>query len=81
MPDLPAAARLVATRFFATLAAVLRRLTKVAELLGGQGLAFGVDLWTLERWPARRVNECADYLPGRVVLVHLSIIAGMVLAA
>jgi Family of unknown function (DUF6498) len=53
----------------------------VLALLVVQGLAFGVDLWTLERWPAHRVNERADYLLGRVVLVHLSIIAGMVLAA
>ncbi len=53
----------------------------IVALLVVQGLAFGVDLWTLERWPAHRVNERADYLLGRVVLVHLSIIAGMVLAA
>lgn len=46
-----------------------------------QGLAFGADLWTLGSWPAHRVNERADHLLGRVVLVHLSIIAGMVLAA
>lgn len=42
-----------------------------------QGLAFGVDLWTLEQWPAARVNERADHMLGRVVLVHVSIIAGM----
>lgn len=53
----------------------------VMALLVFQGLAFGVDLWTLEQWPARRVNERADHLLGRVVLVHLSIIAGMLLAA
>ena len=53
----------------------------VMALLAFQGLAFGVDLWTLEQWPARRVNERADHLLGRVVLVHLSIIAGMLLAA
>jgi Family of unknown function (DUF6498) len=43
-----------------------------------QGLAFGLDLWSLEQWPVARVNERADHLLGRVVLVHLSIIAGMV---
>ncbi len=53
----------------------------ILALLAVQGLAFGVDLWTLERWPARRVDERADHLMGRVVLVHLSIIAGVVLAA
>ena len=74
------------------LAAVFAAVVKVAPdlanlrqavfaLLVVQGLAFGVDLWTLERWPAHRVNERADFLLGRVVLVHLSIIAGMVLAA
>lgn len=46
-----------------------------------QGLAFGADLWTLADWPLTRVNERADYLLGRVVLVHLSILAGMFLAA
>lgn len=53
----------------------------IVALLVFQGLAFGIDLWTLDRWPAHRVNERADYLLGRVVLVHLSIIAGMILAA
>ncbi len=46
-----------------------------------QGLAFGVDLWTLADWPVARVNERADHLLGRVVLVHLSIIVGMFLLA
>ena len=46
-----------------------------------QGLAFGVDLWTLADWPVAHVNERADHLLGRVVLVHLSIIAGMFLLA
>jgi hypothetical protein len=50
-------------------------------LLVLQGLAFGIDLWTLERWPAARVNERADHLLGRVALVHLSIIIGMFLFA
>ncbi len=53
----------------------------IVALLVFQGLAFGIDLWTLDRWPAHRVNERADHLLGRVVLVHLSIIAGMILAA
>jgi hypothetical protein len=50
-------------------------------LLVLQGLAFGVDLWSLDRWPAARVNERADHLLGRVALVHLSIIFGMFLFA
>ncbi len=53
----------------------------IVALLVFQGLAFGIDLWTLDRWPPQRVNERADHLLGRVVLVHLSIIAGMFLAA
>lgn len=53
----------------------------VLMLLVVQGVAFGVDLWTLEQWTAARVNERADQLLGRVVLVHLSIIAGMGLYA
>ena len=53
----------------------------IVALLVFQGLAFGIDLWTLDRWPPHRVNERADHLLGRVVLVHLSIIAGMFLAA
>lgn len=47
-------------------------------LLAMQGLAFGFDLWTLEQWPGDRVSALAGHLLGRVVLVHLSIIAGMV---
>lgn len=43
-----------------------------------QGLAFGVDLWTLADWPVARVNERADHLTGRVVMVHLAILIGMV---
>ena len=50
-------------------------------LLALQGIAFGIDLWTLANWPAARVNERADHLLGRVVLVHLSIIVGMFLFA
>jgi len=50
----------------------------IVVLLVMQGLAFGIDLWSLEQWPVARVNERADHLLGRVVLVHLSIIAGMV---
>jgi len=50
----------------------------IVVLLVMQALAFGVDLWSLEQWPVARVNERADHLLGRVVLVHLSIIAGMV---
>ena len=50
----------------------------IVVLLVMQGLAFGLDLWSLEHWPVARVNERADHLLGRVVLVHLSIIAGMV---
>ncbi len=50
-------------------------------LLAMQGIAFGVDLWSLGSWPAARVNERADHLMGRVVLVHLSIIIGMFLFA
>jgi len=50
-------------------------------LLALQGIAFGIDLWTLATWPAARVNERADHLLGRVVLVHLSIIVGMFLFA
>lgn len=50
-------------------------------LLAMQGIAFGVDLWSLSAWPAARVNERADHLMGRVVLVHLSIIIGMFLFA
>jgi hypothetical protein len=50
-------------------------------LLAMQGIAFGVDLWSLGAWPAARVNERADHLMGRVVLVHLSIIIGMFLFA
>jgi hypothetical protein len=53
----------------------------VVALAVVQGITFGIDLWTLADWPVARVNERADYLLGRVVLVHLSIIAGMVLAA
>lgn len=53
----------------------------VVGLLAVQGLAFGIDLWTLSSWPPARVNERANYLMGRVVLVHLSIIAGMFVAA
>ena len=53
----------------------------VVVLLVLQGLAFGVDLWSLGDWPAHRVNERAEYLRGRVVLVHLSIIVGMFLFA
>ncbi|MGD9903250.1 MAG: DUF6498-containing protein [Vicinamibacterales bacterium] len=52
----------------------------VMALLAVQGLAFGLDLWTLGDWPAARLNERADHLMGRVVLVHLSIIAGMFVA-
>lgn len=47
-------------------------------LLVMQGLAFGFDLWTLDQWPLERVTERAGHLLGRVVLVHLSIIAGMI---
>lgn len=50
-------------------------------LLVVQGVSFGLDLWTLDRWPAARVNERADHLMGRVVLVHLTIIVGMFVAA
>lgn len=50
-------------------------------LLAVQGVAFGFDLWTLERWPAPRVTAQADHLMGRVVIVHLSIIFGMFLFA
>jgi hypothetical protein len=50
----------------------------VLALLLLQGLAFGMDLWSLDQWPAARVNERANHLLGRVVLVHVSIIAGMV---
>lgn len=58
----------------------LEQLRRAAlALLAFQGLAFGVDLWSLESWPPARVNERADHLMGRVVLVHLSIILGMFL--
>ena len=50
-------------------------------LLVVQGLAFGFDLWTLADWPVARVNDRADYLQGRVMLVHLSIFVGMFLVA
>ena len=57
----------------------LRRAT--FALLVVQGLAFGVDLWTLAAWPVARLNDRADYLHGRVMLVHLSILIGMFLVA
>lgn len=60
---------------FATLRAA------VLALAAWQALAFGVDLWTLERWPAARVTAQVDHLMGRVVVVHLSIIAGMLIYA
>ena len=47
-------------------------------LLVMQGLAFGFDLWTLDQWPLDRVTERAGHLLGRVVLVHLSLLAGMI---
>jgi len=47
-------------------------------LVAMQGLAFGIDLWTLADWPLARVNERADYLTGRVVMVHLTILIGVV---
>jgi Family of unknown function (DUF6498) len=47
-------------------------------LLVMQGLAFGFDLWSLDQWPVARVAERAGHLLGRVVLVHLSLIAGMI---
>jgi hypothetical protein len=50
-------------------------------LLTLQGLAFGIDLWTLAAWPAAKVNERADHLLGRVALVHISMIVGMFLFA
>ena len=50
-------------------------------LLAMQGIAFGIDLWTLDSWPAARVNERADYLLGRVAIVHMSILIGMFLFA
>jgi hypothetical protein len=53
----------------------------VMAMAAVQGLAFGLDLWSLGAWPAGRVNERADHLMGRVVLVHLSIIAGVFVAA
>ncbi len=46
-----------------------------------QGITFGIDLWSLPEWPAARVNQHADHVLGRIVLVHLSIIIGMALAA
>ena len=49
----------------------------VVGLLAMQGTAFAVDLWSLPEWPPQRMNDRADHLLGRVVLVHLSIIVGM----
>lgn len=70
------------------LALVMERLPDLETLRGAfvvllavQGVAFGIDLWTLDRWPAARVTAQADHLMGRVVIVHLSIIFGMFLLA
>jgi hypothetical protein len=63
------------TKFWPDLATLRQALLALIVM---QGLAFGLDLWTLDEWPASRVNERADHLLGRVVLVHLSIIAGMI---
>lgn len=51
----------------------------IVPLAGLQAFAFGVDAWTLATWPQARVHALADHLLGRVVLVHLSLIAGLVL--
>jgi hypothetical protein len=71
------------------LAAVLLIVVKVAPdlaslrqaalaLLAMQGLAFGLDLWTLDQWPVGRMDERANHLLGRVVLVHLSLLVGLI---
>lgn len=59
-------------------AQLMRAVPAIAAL---QALAFGTDLWTLADWPVARLTRDADYMQGRVVAVHLSLMVGMFLFA
>jgi hypothetical protein len=48
-------------------------------MMGTQAASLLLDLWTIGRWPFAEIRTRTDWMLGRVVVVHLSIIFGMFL--
>ena len=48
-------------------------------MVGMQVASLLLDLWNIQRWPFDEVRARTDWMLGRVVVVHLSIIVGMFL--
>jgi hypothetical protein len=50
-------------------------------MLAVQVAALALDLWSIGRWPFAELKKRTDWMLGRVVMVHLSILLGMFLFA
>jgi len=51
----------------------------VQWMLGAQVASILLDLWSIGRWPFAEIRRRTDWMLGRVVMVHLSILFGMFL--
>jgi hypothetical protein len=51
----------------------------VQWMLGAQVASLLLDLWSIGRWPFAEIRNRTDWMLGRVVAVHLSILIGAVL--
>jgi hypothetical protein len=51
----------------------------VQWMLGAQVASLLLDLWSIQRWPFAEIRARTDWMLGRVIAVHLSILLGMFL--
>ncbi len=49
----------------------------VLWLAGTQVASLGFDMWGIRRWPFAEIRQRVDWVMGRIVVVHLGLLAGM----